>query len=177
MQLQLRNEPLPKQQQSVAYRAARLAGLPHDCRGRRAMLEVLDVNLANAIDLKARSAQAGWQARTAGKKGGLSLRYGEFSEDLDAIADEIAHRIASLGGRPCGLIKDVLRSSRLPAYPTSALWDEDHLVAMEESIDGASIHVAVALHIADELKDALSSTILRRLHRRLATKRATLSAE
>ena len=68
MQLQLRNEPLPKQQQSVAYRAARLAGLPHDCRGRRAMLEVLDVNLANAIDLKARSAQAGWQARTAGKK-------------------------------------------------------------------------------------------------------------
>ena len=176
MQLQLRNEPHPKQHQAIATWAARLPGLPHDFRGRRAMLEVLDLNLANAIDLKARSAQAGWQARTAGKKI-LSLRYGEFSDDLDAIADEIAHRIASLGGRPCGLITDVLRSSRLPAYPTSALWDEDHLMAMEESIDCATIHAAVALHIADELKDASSSTILRRLHRRLATKRTTLSAE
>lgn len=140
------------------------------------MLEVLDVNLANAIDLKARSAQACWQARTSGKKA-LSLRYGELSDDLDAIADEIANRIASLGGRPCGLIKDVLRSSRLPPYPTSVLWDEDHLGAMEESIDGASMHVAVALLIADDVGDALSSAILRRLYRCLATKRTALSAE
>ena len=148
----------------------------HDFRVRREFIDLLNANLVNAIDLKARSSRAGWHARTVGNRT-LSVSLGEFSDDLDAIADDLGYRISVLGGLPGGLVSDVAKSSRLPVYPAAALWEEEHVTAMRESITVAALHADLAIHIAIEVKDHASSDMLRRLHRRLVTQNRVLEAQ
>ena len=80
------------------------------------VIVALNQSLAHAIDLRSRMKQAYWSA-----KGGnfymLHKKFNDFSNDLDAVADEFAARVLALGGVPVRTISIVARTSKLPPYP------------------------------------------------------------
>ena len=143
-------------------------------RERIPLQTLLNLTLANSIDLKSRCALARWQA---GKSGTLHLfrLYEDFNDELDLTADMLGQRILAIGGQPKALPADVVRLSRLPQYPTLMRWDVQHAECMCESIDVTAEYLNAAMDGAEQHGDRATLDVLQRLQRRLKAKRRALT--
>src|SRR5258706_15973047 len=83
---------------------------------RRAMIDLLNQELADVLDLKLQAKQAHWNV-----KGphfiGLHELFDKVAEQLEEFTDDIAERAVELGGVALGTVQVVSKNSRLPAYP------------------------------------------------------------
>src|SRR6058998_3122735 len=83
---------------------------------RRAMIELLNQQLADILDLGLQAKQAHWNV-----KGphfiGLHELFDKVAEDLEEYTDGIAERAVELGGVALGTMQVVSKRSRLSAYP------------------------------------------------------------
>src|SRR5258708_30444981 len=83
---------------------------------RRAMIELLNQQLADVIDLGLQAKQAHWNV-----KGphfiGLHELFDKVAEELEEFTDGIAERAVELGGISLGTIQVVLKNLPPHAYP------------------------------------------------------------
>src|SRR5713101_6230829 len=83
---------------------------------RRAMIDLLNQDLADILDLGLQAKQAHWNV-----KGphfiGLHELFDNVPEQLEDFTDGIAERAVELGGAALGTIRILSKTSRLSAYP------------------------------------------------------------
>ncbi|MGB8315513.1 MAG: ferritin-like domain-containing protein [Aestuariivirga sp.] len=93
--------------------------------------------LAHVLDLQARNKTAHWAAKS-GNFDGLHTMFGDFSNELGTIADELSGRVVALGGAPAWLPATITGVSKLPPYPAAIAPLTEHFEALIGSYDAAS---------------------------------------
>ena len=123
------------------------------------VIEGLNQNLAHLIDLRSRTKQAYWSAK-GGNFYGLHKMFDGFSDELDAMADELAARVMILGGVPTWLPEAVASTSKLPPYPEQFAQASQHLEHLATSYREASRHLLPTMHKFIEIDDHVTAGIL-----------------
>ena len=121
---------------------------------RRAAVELLNRQLADALDLHLQAKQAHWNVRGPNF---ISLHelFDEVVAELAGHADDIAERAVALGGTAYGTARAIATRSRLPEYPLHAYSGTDHVGALSAALatfaksTRGAIDAAVALGDAD----------------------------
>lgn len=123
------------------------------------LLSALNVTLAQAIDLRARTKQAHWSAK-GGSFYSLHKMFQDFSGELDVAADEIAGRIMALGGSPAWMPSSVAKLSKLPPYSTNRGSSIDYLEALTQSYQAAVKQLPAVMTIAARGDDHATAAII-----------------
>ncbi|MDH3624771.1 MAG: DNA starvation/stationary phase protection protein Dps [Myxococcales bacterium] len=111
---------------------------------RKPIIDLLNANLANAIDLSLQSKQAHWNV-----KGPDFIQLHELFDQVYAEAtawvDLIAERAVILGGVAEGPLKSVTQRTQLPAYGLDLSSGKEHVDALSRalSVFGKSIRAAI----------------------------------
>ncbi len=120
---------------------------------RGAAAELLNVNLADAIDLAMQAKQAHWNVKGP-EFYALHKLFDDVAEGIQSGVDDLAERIAQLGGVAEGTIGAVKGRSRLPAYPLTLTDGRDHLHALRDSLASFARTVRASIDAATEVRDA-----------------------
>jgi starvation-inducible DNA-binding protein len=97
-----------------------------DDKTAKAMIELLNANLANLIDLTLDGKQCHWNLQGTGFIGVHQL-LDDTTERLHEASDAVAERIVILGGSPNGLATRVAKDSVLKDYPTDITEVDEHV--------------------------------------------------
>jgi len=130
---------LTKRKGSVVYPTQN--DLPAD--GRSSVIDLLEMRLADAIDLQTQMKQAHWNVKGPAF---ISLHelFDKINEDVEEYVDEIAERAVQLGGVVHGTARQVASRSTLPEYP-SARDGRQHVEAVTTALAtfGAAVRKAI----------------------------------
>ncbi len=130
------------------------------------MVALLNLRLAEAIDLALITKQAHWNI-----KGETFIAVHEMldklRDDLDEHVDIIAERVAQLDGIAAGTVQHVAAASKLPPYPTETRRIKEHLQALVERYAAVSKSTRQGIDEADGAGDADSADILTAFSRTL----------
>lgn len=126
---------------------------------RSAMVDLLNAQLADAIDLGLATKQAHWNL-----KGPTFIAVHEMLDtlraNLDQHVDTIAERAAQLDGVALGTTQNVAEGTSLAPYPTEIRKVEDHLAALVERYGAVARTARAAIDSAEEAGDADTADIL-----------------
>ena len=132
---------------------------------RRAELNVLlNMRLADAVDLQLQMKQAHWNV-----KGphfiGLHELFDQIDEAVEAYVDLIAERIVQLGGIAEGTVRVAAARSRLEEYPLTIADGRAHVEAVAKALSSFGHEVRQTIDQADELGDADTADIFTEVSR------------
>ena len=131
---------------------------------RRAMIELLNQQLAHVIDLGLQAKQAHWNV-----KGphfiGLHELFDRVAEELEEFADDIAERAVELGGIALGTIQVVSQNSRLKAYPLSLVSGREHISALSGALAKFGAGAREAIDTAGKAGDADTADLFTEISR------------
>src|SRR5438552_13205834 len=100
---------------------------------RRAMIDLLNQELADVLDLGLQAKQAHWNV-----KGphfiGLHELFDKVAEELEEFTDDMAERAVEVGGVALGTIQIVAKHSRLDAYPLNLTSGQKHVAAVSGAL-------------------------------------------
>lgn len=120
---------------------------------RRAMIDLLNQLLADALDLGLQAKQAHWNV-----KGphfiGLHELFDKVAEELEEFTDDIAERAIELGGIAQGTIQVVSKHSRLAAYPLDLVSGRGHVAALSGALAEVGAFARAAIDKAGKAGDA-----------------------
>jgi starvation-inducible DNA-binding protein len=120
---------------------------------RRAVIELLNRQLADVIDLGLQAKQAHWNV-----KGphfiGLHELFDKVAEEVEEFTDEIAERAVELGGIALGTVEVVGKNSRLPAYPLEIASGKQHAAALAKTLAAFGATVRRGIDTAAKAGDA-----------------------
>ena len=120
---------------------------------RRAMIDLLNQQLADALDLGLQAKQAHWNV-----KGphfiGLHELFDKVAEELEEFTDDIAERAVELGGVALGTIQILSKESRLSAYPLDLTSGQKHAAALSEALAQLGTTTRAAIDTAADAGDA-----------------------
>jgi len=108
------------------------------------------------IDVAMASRQAHWNVRGPSFYA-LHELFERIQKELDGQADELAERIAALGGIPCGTVQAVANATRLPAYPLLGTSQDEHLEALASRLGGLGTTLRGALGECESNGDTISA--------------------
>ena len=98
---------------------------------RREIIELLNRQLADAIDLGLQAKQAHWNVK--GRRFvGLHELFDKAAETIEGFIDDIAERIAQLGEVALGTLQIVARNSRLSAYSLTISSGKEHVTELSK---------------------------------------------
>jgi starvation-inducible DNA-binding protein len=111
---------------------------------RRAMIDLLNQQLADVLDLGLQAKQAHWNVKGPNFIG-LHELFDKVAEELEEFTDDIAERAVELGGEARGTIQVVSKDSRLAAYPLDLASGKGHVAALSGALAkfGASTRAAI----------------------------------
>lgn len=131
-----------------------------------AMIDLLNAQLAGAIDLALVTKQAHWNL-----KGPNFIAVHEmldtFREALDEHVDIIAERVAQLDGIALGTVQSVAEGTSLDPYPTDIRKVTDHLGALLDRYAATGKAAREGIDKADDAGDADTADILTAFSREL----------
>jgi len=131
--------------------------LPVPARERAVFL--LNKQLADAIDLHLHAKRAQWNMSDPHFTS-LQLLCHQVSREIGDVADEIADRIARLGGKTCGTAFSTASDSRLPIYPLEMLSNREHLTALCNSLSAFAAFASAAAENAGNDDDLDTAEVL-----------------
>lgn len=120
--------------------------------------KALQSALVDLTDLHLLTKQAHWNIKGANFRD-LHLALDEITDEVREAADEIAERMAALGGAPDARSATVAATTQLEQLDGGPLRVEDVYVQMEKIITGVSERMKANIDAVDEL-DHLSADIL-----------------
>lgn len=133
---------------------------------RKTSISLLQGSLSDAIDLRLAVKHAHWTVRDP-RFQTLHELFDSFVEPLDTEIDEIAERIATLGGMPDGRATTVARESSLDTYPSDAVDGEAHLSALADRVAALGNKIRKGIDEADQAGDMATADLLTAAVRRL----------
>lgn len=125
---------------------------------------MLQLHLANSIDLTSQAKQAHWNVKGPDF---ISLHelFDKISADSLSYTDTIAERIVQLGGIAEGTIKATSKRSTLPDYPMTISSGHDHVQALAHSLAFFGETARKAIDHSNELMDSDTADIFTEISR------------
>ncbi len=124
--------------------------LPEATRAK--IVELLNGRLAPAIDLYLQAKQAHWNV-----KGQSFIALHELFDGVAKVAqtaaDDMAERVAQLGGNARGTLQAVSKASSLKEYPIAISDGRDHVEALSSALAAFGADVRSAVDEAEDLED------------------------
>lgn len=132
---------------------------------RQSVTEILNQTLADLFDLHSQTKQAHWTVRGP-NFWQLHRLFDEIAGAIEGFVDEIAERIATLGGFPRGTVRMSAKNSQLPEFPEK-FEDIGHVVTLAERFGIAGNYVREQIEKTDKLGDKDTSDLLTEISREL----------
>jgi starvation-inducible DNA-binding protein len=104
-----------------------------DATIRTQSVELLNKNLATAIDLHAQIKQAHWNVRGTNFIA-IHKLFDTVSEEVESFSDMLAERAGGLGGTADGTIQTAARNTSLIAYPLGVDDEQKHIFAVSGAL-------------------------------------------
>lgn len=125
---------------------------------RQSLLELLNARLADALDLAAAAKQAHWNV----KGPHFQPLHELFDAVTDAVrvhSDDIAERVAALGGVAGGRTQDVAEKTSLAPYPADATSGKDHVKAVADRLAATTNAMRAAISESEDVGDAVTADL------------------
>lgn len=126
---------------------------------RKISIATLQTALTDTLSLRLAVKQAHWTVRGPYFQQ-LHELFDSFVAPLDGEIDEIAERIATLGGVPDGRIEAAAGATRLAEYPLTASAGTDHLTALADRFAELGNTVRDGIDATDAAGDADTADLL-----------------
>jgi starvation-inducible DNA-binding protein len=127
-------------------------------RIRRTMVDLLNQNLADAIDLGLQAKQAHWNVKGPNFIA-LHELFDKAAEELEEVVDDLAERAVALGGVALGTVQVVTQYSRLAPYPLDIAPGRMHVEAMANALAKFGTSARAAIEAAGTAGDADTSDL------------------
>jgi starvation-inducible DNA-binding protein len=161
-------EPPARQQASRSQRESQTRlfptknDLPVETRAKVA--ELLNLRLADCIDLQTQCKQAHWNVKGP-QFIGLHKLFDDINEDVEEYVDLLAERVVQLGGVAEGTARTVAGRTTIPEYPLNIAGGQEHVDALSTALAAFGGCARQAIEELDDLKDADSMDILTEISR------------
>jgi starvation-inducible DNA-binding protein len=133
---------------------------------RQRVIAVLDPLLAASIDLMMQAKHAHWNVRGPSFMP-LHELFDKLSQQAQEHADELAERIAALGGTPPGTVRSVAARSPLREYPLTAVDGPAHLKALASVLAAHAGNTRQAIDACAALNDQGSADLCTSMSREI----------
>lgn len=127
-------------------------------------VELLNLNLAAAIDLHAQMKQAHWNVRGPGFIAIHEL-FDRVSAQVEDFSDLIAERAAGLGGTANGTIQTAAKRSYLIPYPLGVADELQHLVAVSGALARFGERIREAIEQSSSIDDPTTADLFTEISR------------
>lgn len=125
---------------------------------RRAMIDLCNARLADAIDLQTQSKQAHWNV-----KGphffALHELFDKVNADVEDYVDLIAERAVQLGGSVEGTARSVAKRSTLAEYPLKIASGRQHVDALSSALAAFGKLTRAAIEESERAGDAATNDV------------------
>ena len=132
---------------------------------RQANIDLLQLRLADAVDLFTQVKQAHWNVRGP-QFMTLHQLFDQVAEIVEAQGDDIAERITALGGRADGTARVAARSS-LAEYPLDIVDGSAHVAAVADRLAAFGKSVRAGIEAAAGAGDADTSDLFTGISREI----------
>jgi starvation-inducible DNA-binding protein len=122
------------------------------------LIALLNARLADAIDLLYQAKQAHWNV-TGQEFFALHQLFEKVADELQEHVDDIAERVAQLGGRAEGTIRMASERSSLPEYPHQISGGAAHVEALSNAMTAAADAMRRAIDESSNAGDQVSADI------------------
>jgi starvation-inducible DNA-binding protein len=133
---------------------------------RQKSVELLNLNLAAAIDLHAQIKMAHWNVRGRSFFAVHEL-FDKVATAVLAMSDELAERCGGLGGTAQGTIQTAVKRSNLVPYPHQVAEIEDHIFAVAAGLAAFGQMLREAIDKSDEAGDKATADLFTQLTREI----------
>jgi starvation-inducible DNA-binding protein len=133
---------------------------------REKVIVLLHRQLADAIDLRSQVKQAHWCVRGPHFQQ-LHLLFDELAEGLDEPIDDLAERIAALGGVPHGTIRMAAGASRLAELPLDSFDGMTLVGLLVDRFASVALSTRAAIDLAGSAGDADAADLFTQISRDL----------
>jgi starvation-inducible DNA-binding protein len=133
--------------------------MAHNDSSKAGLIPILNARLADMIDLQYQAKQAHWNV-TGREFFALHEFFDEVASELRTHVDDIAERVAQLGGKVEGTIRMVSAHSLLAEYPRDAAGGGAHADALAAALATAAASMNEAIDHSESLGDHVTSDIL-----------------
>lgn len=133
---------------------------------RRAMVDLLNQNLADILDLQLQAKQAHWNVKGPSFFS-LHELFDKTAEELEGFSDDIAERAVALGGTAFGTVRVAANCSRLSEYPQDISSGGEHVEALSNNLAAFGKSVRSAIETSAETGDADTSDLFTEVSRAL----------
>lgn len=130
---------------------------------RQSVCELLNQTLADLFDLYSQTKQAHWTVRGP-NFWQLHKMFDDIATAVEAHIDEVAERIATLGGFPRGTVRMAGGNSQLPEFPEK-FEDLGHVATLIERFSIVADTVRQNIDKSDELSDKATADLFTAISR------------
>ena len=131
---------------------------------RREIVELLNRQLADAIDLGLQAKQAHWNVKGPHFVG-LHELFDKAAETIEGFIDDIAERTVQLGGVALGTLQVVAKNSRLSAYSLTISSGKEHVTELSNALATFGATMRAAIDTATKASDADTADLLTEVSR------------
>ncbi len=136
--------------------------LPQSIRSQS--VELLNRNLALAIDLERQAKQAHWNVKGSNFIA-LHELFDKVAETAEEFTDLLAERATALGGAAEGRLHAVAESSSLPRYPGEVFPEREHVDALSTALATFGKAARAAIDEAERFGDADTADVFTEISR------------
>lgn len=127
-------------------------------------VELLNRNLALAIDLERQAKQAHWNVKGPNFIA-LHELFDKVAESAGEFTDLLAERATALGGTAEGRLHAVVENSSLPRYPSDIVSEREHVDALSTALAVFGKSAREAIEEAERFEDADTADVFTEISR------------
>jgi starvation-inducible DNA-binding protein len=127
-------------------------------------IDLLNRNLAMAIDLERQAKQAHWNVKGPNLIA-LHELFDKVAETAEEFTDLLAERATALGGTAEGRLHTVVESSSLPRYPGEIVSGREHVDALSTALASFGKSARDAIDGAEQFGDADTADVFTEISR------------